>query len=170
MLAYSMYDQTKGRKILAYQTIPYCEKIIEGIQLEEVEQYHGGLGKLFKWLQTALSGRKIDITRRKIATRRAKEDRQAKIEKEEDRKQRREDYLVDTKLAWEEENKEAIEKYTKYVDRKRRIEEGQPVSDQDDDDDGEDEEGKEKPPPEKPVFNEKEALDIFDAKEENAVV
>ena len=37
---------------------------------------------------------------------------------------RREDYLVDTKLAWEEENKEAIEKYTKYVDRKRRIEEG----------------------------------------------
>ena len=64
----------------------------------------------------------------------------------------------------------AIEKYTKYVDRKRRIEEGQPVSEQEDEEDGEDEEGKEKPPPEKPIFKEKEALDIFDAKEENAVV
>ena len=154
---------------MAYQTVPYCEKIIDGILLDDVEQYHAGLGKLFKWLQTALSGRKIDITRRKIATRRAKEDRQQKIEKEEDRKTRREEYLLDTKLEWEKENAELIETYNRHVDRKRRIEAGEPVS-EDEEEEEVDEEGKEKPPPEKPVFNEAQALEIFDAKEENAIV
>lgn len=75
MSAYQMYGETKGREILPYQTITYCEKIIEGIGAEDVEQYHTGLGKLYKWLTTALAGRKTDITRRKIATRKAKEDR-----------------------------------------------------------------------------------------------
>ena len=75
MLNYKLYGETKGREILAYQTTVYCEKIIDGILQEDVEQYHGGLGRLFKWLTTALEGRKKDITRRKIATRRAKEDR-----------------------------------------------------------------------------------------------
>ena len=80
MMAYQMYGATKRREVLAYQTIPYCEKILEGIVAEDVEQYHTGLGKLYKWLTTALAGRKTDITRRKLATRRAKEDRQQKIE------------------------------------------------------------------------------------------
>ena len=53
----------------------YCERILEGLVAEEVEQYHNGLGKLYKWLTTALAGRKLDITRRKIATRKSKEDR-----------------------------------------------------------------------------------------------
>lgn len=47
---------------------------------------------------TAIAGRKLDITRRKVLTRRAKEDRHEKISKEEDRKQRREDFLVDSKV------------------------------------------------------------------------
>ena len=47
---YSMYGQSKGTEILAYQTLTYCERIIEGIVAEDVEQYHAGLGKLFKWL------------------------------------------------------------------------------------------------------------------------
>lgn len=61
---------------MAYQTLNYCEKTIEGIVAEEVELYHIGLGKLFKWLQTAIAGRKLDITRRKILKRKEKEDRQ----------------------------------------------------------------------------------------------
>lgn len=63
-----------------------------------MEQYHTGLGRLFKWLMCALAGRKLDITRRKILSRRAKEDRHEKIAKEEDRVQRRSDYLVDSKV------------------------------------------------------------------------
>ena len=86
MLAYSMFGETKGRKILPYQTVLYCEKTIEGITHEMVETYHAGLGRLFRWLTTAIAGRKMDITRRKIATRQAKEDRAEKIAKEEDRK------------------------------------------------------------------------------------
>lgn len=97
MDAYQMWGQTLGKEVLPYQTLTYCEKIIDGIQAEDVEQYHTGLGKLFKWLTTAIAGRKLDITRRKINTRRSKEERQQKIEKEEDRKQRREEHLLDTK-------------------------------------------------------------------------
>lgn len=97
MLNYSMWGETKGHEILPYQTLIYCEKIIEGVVAEDVENYHIGLGKLYKWLQTAIAGRKLDIIRRLIATRRAKEDRQSKIEREEDRKIRREDFIIEKK-------------------------------------------------------------------------
>ena len=51
MVKHQIIGQTKGmRKVLPYQTIPYVEKLIGNIQLEEVEQYHAGYGKLFKWL------------------------------------------------------------------------------------------------------------------------
>ena len=168
MLGYSMYDQTKGKQILAYQTIPYCEKIIEGIQLADVEEYHVGLGRLFKWLQTALAGRKIDITRRKVAKRRDKEDRQAKIEKEQDRKQRREDYILDTKLEWEKDNAELIETYNKFMERKRRIDAGEQVTEESEVDG--DNDGEEAKAPEKPVFDEAGEFAKFDAKEENEIV
>ena len=68
-------------------------------------------------LAHALAGRKLDITRRKIKTRRDKEDRQEKIAKEEDRKQRREDYLIDSRSQWQENNQELIDEYERYVDR-----------------------------------------------------
>ena len=54
------------------------------------------------------------------------------------------------------------------MDRKRRMDAGDQVTEEDDEE--EDEEGKEKPPPEKPVFNEAQILEAFDAKEENAIV
>ena len=104
MLAYQMIGETKDREILPYQSLVYCEMLISGVVAEEVEQYHVGLGKLYKWLTTAIAGRKMDITRRLIATRKAKEDRQAKIEKEEDRKLRREDYIIEKRHEWETDN------------------------------------------------------------------
>ena len=55
------------------------------------------------------------------------------------------------------------------MDRQRRREAGEPVSG-DEDEDQEDEDGKPKPPPQMPVFNEAEALEKFDSKEENAIV
>ena len=51
MCSMQMLGQTRGkRKVAPYQTIPYVEKMIEGLPLEEVEQYHAGLAKLYKWL------------------------------------------------------------------------------------------------------------------------
>ncbi len=32
-----MYGETKEREVKPYQTIVYCEKIIEGIHLDDVE-------------------------------------------------------------------------------------------------------------------------------------
>lgn len=168
MLEYKMFGETKARgPILAYQTVTYCEKIIAGIQTEDVESYHQGLGKLFKWLQTAIAGRKADIIRRKLATKRAIEDRLRRIEQEEDRKTRRADYLVEAKQSWETENQEAIEAYEKFVDRERRREAGEPVSEDEDEDE---DDPKEREAPVKPVFDEAEALARFDERDENAVV
>ena len=110
----------------------------------------------------------MDITRRKIATRRAKEDRADKIQKEEDRKQRREDYLLETRAQWEQDHQEDIEVYEKYQDRMYRKSRGEQVSEEEEEE--EDEEGEPKSPPEKPVFNEAEALKKFDEKDENIVL
>jgi len=54
------------------------------------------------------------------------------------------------------------------MDRKRRSEAGEPVSNDEDED--VDEDGKPKPAPQKPIFNEVEAFGKFDAKEENIIV
>ena len=79
MQEYQLYGQTKDRlEAKGYQTVTYCEKVIEGLEQEVIEKYHGGLGKLFKWLQMAIAGRKQDITRRKALQQRAKETRVGK--------------------------------------------------------------------------------------------
>jgi len=43
------------------------------------------LGKLFKWLIVAIKTRKDDITLRKVKKKKAREDREMKIKKEQDR-------------------------------------------------------------------------------------
>ena len=51
MIDYQMFGETKGRRqCKAYQTIPYVEEIIKGLVQEDIDAYHVGLGKLFKWL------------------------------------------------------------------------------------------------------------------------
>ena len=59
---------------------------MKGLAQEDVDAYHVGLGKLFKWLQTAINGRKQDIIRRKSLQQKAKEVRAGKIQEAEDRK------------------------------------------------------------------------------------
>lgn len=55
----------------SFNQIAYVQKMIEGILIEDVEAYHNGFAKLFKWLQTAIATRKLDITRRKALTKKA---------------------------------------------------------------------------------------------------
>lgn len=55
----------KSSSYKGYQTINYCERLINDYQEDEVAVYHPGFGKLFKWLQQALALRKQDIIRRK---------------------------------------------------------------------------------------------------------
>ena len=69
-----------------YSTINFIEKNIEGILTEDVDHYNLTLGKLFKWLIVAVKTRKEDVTLRKVKKKKAREDRELKIQKEQDRK------------------------------------------------------------------------------------
>jgi hypothetical protein len=82
--------------------------------MEEVDAYHQGFSKLFKWLQTAISARKQDITRRKALTKKAKEDREAKIKASEERKVNRATCLEEAENKFKDERKEEIEAYGRY--------------------------------------------------------
>ncbi len=62
-----------------YQTINYCEKLLEGLNQEEVDNYSVAFGKVYKWLVTAIQLRKQDIIRRKALTKKARENRENRI-------------------------------------------------------------------------------------------
>jgi len=63
-----------------YTTLNFIEKNIEGINPDDVDNYHLTLGKLFRWLLLAFKTRKEDITRRKALAKRAREHRDTLIE------------------------------------------------------------------------------------------
>ena len=88
--------------------------MIDGIVQEDVDAYHPGFGKLYKWLLSAYNGRKSDITRRKALTKKAREDREAKIKASEDRTQARATCLEDADAKFKEDNREGIEAFEKY--------------------------------------------------------
>ena len=67
---------SKSEEFKSYNTINYCEKILEGITQEDVDAYHVGVGKLFIWLKKAIESRKLDITRRKALAKQAKQNRE----------------------------------------------------------------------------------------------
>jgi len=107
MQDYQLYGQTKDRlEATGYQTVTYCEKVIEGLEQETIEKYHAGLGKLFKWLQMAIAGRKQDMTRRKALQQRAKETRIGKEQEAEDREKAREEHIVESEEKWKEDTAE----------------------------------------------------------------
>jgi hypothetical protein len=84
MSKYEILGPKEG-EFRSYNTINYCEKILDGIVQEDVDAYHVGLGKLYLWLRNAIDGRKLDITRRKALARQAKQNRENKIKEHEDR-------------------------------------------------------------------------------------
>jgi hypothetical protein len=58
----------------------FIERNIEGINPEDVDNYHLTLGKLYRWMLLAMKTRKEDITRRKALKKRAREHRERQIE------------------------------------------------------------------------------------------
>ena len=137
--------------------------MIAPIQLEEVEQYNSGLGKMLKWLQTAITTRRQEITRRKALAKKAREERAECIRQEEDRVQRRKDYLAESAQQHKDDYAEEWEIYNKWEEKQRKKDAGETVDEDEDDEDAE-------PPQKPPPFDEKTTLDEFDQKEENAVI
>jgi hypothetical protein len=78
-----------------YTTINFIERNIEGIIPEDVDHYNLTVGKLYKWLLIAIRTRKDDITLRKVRTKKAREDREALINKEKDRQAKKEQDVID---------------------------------------------------------------------------
>lgn len=48
----------KEEEYRAFQTINYCEKLIAEINQEDVDNYSTSFGKVFKWLNQAITLRK----------------------------------------------------------------------------------------------------------------
>lgn len=137
----------KPDKTRKFNQLTYVGTMIEGINIEDVEAYHPGFAKLFKWLKTALTARKQDITRRKSMTKKAKQDRESKINASGERKINRANHLEEAENKFKDERKDEIEAFEKYQEKlakKARQEYG---------DEDEDEEKANQAPPVMPVFN-----------------
>ena len=44
----------KADEYKLYESVNYCERLLEGFNQEEVDLYSIAFGKLYKWLQTAI--------------------------------------------------------------------------------------------------------------------
>ena len=104
----------KSDEFKKYQTINYCEKLLEGLNQEEVDNYSVAFGKIYKWLATAIQLRKQDIIRRKALTKKARENRESRIKQGEERTVNRENYLNEAQDKFKEDNRGSIEAYEKY--------------------------------------------------------
>lgn len=148
----------KDGEFKAYQTINYCEKLIAETQQEDVDAYSSAFGRVFRWLSTAISLRKQDIIRRKAATRRARENREAKIKAAEERAINREKYLEEALEKFNEDNREQIDAF-KAWEEEERIKAEQEYGEELDD---EEEDAENKEPPVMPEFNQAEMEEKFD--------
>ena len=94
MATYNVWGEKK-EEYRPYMRINYVEKIISELNQEEVDTYHVGLGKLFKWLKMAIDTRKQDVIRRKAIQKKNREDRSNKEEAKAKREADREQFLLD---------------------------------------------------------------------------
>jgi len=103
----------KPGQFKSYNTVNYCEKILDGLVQEDVDANHVCVGKLYSWLRKAIEARKLDITRRKALARQAKQNRENKNKEHEDRTVKRQEYLSNEEEKFKDQNKETIEAYEK---------------------------------------------------------
>jgi len=104
----------KESEFRGFQTINYCEKLVNDYTQEEVDAYHAGFGKLFKWLKAAIELRKQDIIRRKAIAKRDREAREAKIDEQTQRGLNRENFILEAQEKFATDNAEATETFAKY--------------------------------------------------------
>ena len=91
----------KEDEYLEYQKLQYIQNSLENLSEEEVDDYSCTLGKLLRWLKMALDLRIEDVTGRRKKIYVLREDRENKIEQENDRQDRRSNKLAEEKRAFE---------------------------------------------------------------------
>jgi len=127
-----------------YQTINYCEKIIAGLEQEVVEGHHPTFGKLFKWLKLAIDTRKADITLRLAMAKKARDEREKKIEEQRLRGENREQFLKDAEEQFYKDHEADMAAYEEWeVAQKAR--EGEDYASEEEEEDKEEKEAPVKP-------------------------
>ena len=158
----------KPAQYKAHHTINYVERMLDGVTQDEVDAYHIGFGKLFKWLKLVITTRKQDIIRRKALAKKAVEDRETRIAQSEERAANREQYLIDMQEKFNEDHREEIEAFERFQEDKK-LKESEEYGEEADD--GEDAyAGANQEPPVMPVFDQKEAQDKFDDENPEIVI
>lgn len=145
----------KSSEYKRYQLINFIERNIEGINIEDIEQYSYILSRLFKWMTTSIEMRKDDIMKRREIKEKEKEEREQAINDYKEWEENRTKAMEEAKVAFEEKLAEDEANKTQEVDEENK-EEGQ--------------DGTEKEPEEKPVFNEKEFFEKYDEETPEVVI
>ncbi len=139
----------KDEEYKRYWLLNFVERNLAGIEQEAVDAYNGALGRLFRWLQLALQIRKDDILRRKVQKRKEREERALKQTQSEEREAKCKADLEEAQTKFEEEHKDEIEAYEKYMSEDNAAK----PDDYGEEEEEEHEEAKPKEKPERPVFN-----------------
>ena len=85
-----------------YMRINYVENLIKDFNQEDVDNYHTGVGKLYKWLKMAVDTRKQDVIRRKAIHKKNSEEKASKEEAKAKREADREQFLLDKETEFNE--------------------------------------------------------------------
>lgn len=147
----------KEKEFKKYQKINFIEKNIDGINIEDIEQYSFPLSRLFKWLTTKIEMRKDDIIRRKEIKEKEREERDQALEDHKEWKSKREAAMEDAKVEFE-------AKLAEEEAAKQQQEEGA------DEPKPEGEQEQEPEEKEKPVFNEEEFYKHYDEENPEVVI
>ena len=108
------FRKPKHAEFKKYQTLNYIDKLIEEIDVNEVEEYNYAMGRLYRWLKLAIESRKFDVIRRNALILKERDERDTKIKQKEERNQKRQAELDEAIKKFNEDHKEEIEAYEAY--------------------------------------------------------
>lgn len=141
----------KDKEYKKYQLLNFIEKNIDGVNVEDIEQYSFVLSRLYKWMTTNIEMRKEDIQKRR--------------EIKEKEREEREQAIADHK-EWEENRNKAMEEARTEFEAKQAEEDAKTIEDPEDD---KDENGEDKPQ-ERPKFDKEEFYRNYDAENPPTVI
>ena len=108
----------KKNEYKVYQTLNFIEKNIEQYHPDDVDVYSSTiLGRLLRWMLSAIKLRRQDIIRRRSLQKKAFDKREEAIQREAKRKERSDQELKDAEARFNEEHREEIEACLAYRER-----------------------------------------------------
>ena len=102
-------------KVKSYHNFTFIENLLaEYENEEELNKYNYSIGVVFKWIKIAMECRKKDVVKRLNNARKARENRENKIDDEAKRKEEREAKCIEEKEKFEKEKETEIQAYHDY--------------------------------------------------------